>query len=356
MSELLSLETEELEYRVSASETKEFLASLLPPTDVQRFQRLVDASRIHGRRALTSLHELRRWDTLEARNAVYGKEAIALGQRVGLRALTSAGLEPREIDVILVTSSTGHLVPTLDQHLVGRLGLRPDVRCIPLSGLGCAGAVRAMALAADLFAGKRTGASALVISVELCSLWLQVAEPSPEDVLSNMLFGDGAGATVIGSDKSGQAPELVASHTALWPESLEARGARLTATGFRHFSSAAIPRLLRANLRRTVEEFLFCQGVNATDLRFYAINPSDHRILETVGSILGLPEPALRPAWATWEQHGNTLSAGPLYVLQALEAFASPADRDLGLVLVFGPGITCEMLLLRWHGGLNRKR
>jgi alkylresorcinol/alkylpyrone synthase len=354
MSQVLGLSTGELDYRVSTQETKELVASLLPPTEVPRLQRLVDASRVRLRQTVRPLHELRSMKTLEARNAAYKKEAIALGERVGLQALSVAGVRPSDIDILLVTSSTGHLVPTLDQHLVSRLGLRPNVRCIPLFGLGCAGAVRAMALAADLPVSSRAGASALVISVELCSLWLQVAEPSPDDVLSNIFFADGAGAAVIGSGRPGQTPELVASYNELWPGSLEARGARLTETGFRHSCSSKLPLLLRAKLQETVKEFLRRQGLNTPDLRFYAINPSDHRILQAVGSILDLPEPTLCPAWRTWEQRGNTLSAGPLYVLQTLEALAAPADGDLGLVLVFGPGITCEMLLLRWHGSLAR--
>lgn len=351
MMRILSLATEDFPYQVSAAETKELLAVLLPPVEAQRFQVLVDASRIQARQAFASIAELRRMETLDARNAAYTAQAPVLAERVGLQALHNAGVNPRDIDAFIVASSTGHMVPTLDQHLVSRLGLRSDVRCLCMAGLGCAGAVRAIGFAADLL--SRNGAAALVVSVELCSLWLQMSEPSVEDMLSTIVFGDGAAATVIGRSGSVPAFEVVAAYTGLWPDSLEARGARLTGTGFRHFSSPKLARVLRANLQRTVSEFLVKQGVGANDLRFSVVNPSDHRLLETIGSILDLPEHALRPAWQTWEQRGNTLSAGPLYVLRALQASEPPADGDLGLVIVLGPGITCDLLLLRWRDGVH---
>ena len=351
MSKILSVATEEPSSCVSATETKEFLASLLPPTEAQRFQRLVETSRIRTRHTLMSLRELQDLKTFEARNSTYREQAIALGERVGVRALRCASIGPRDIDIILVASSTGHMVPTLDQHLASRLGLRTDVMSVPLTGLGCAGGIRAMRLAADLL--SKNGTYALVVSADLCSPWLQICEPSPEDVVSNIFFGDGTGAVVIGRGQSVKAPEIVAHHVELWPGSLGVRGARLTATGFRHFCSPALPRLLRRNLPRTVGHFLSQQGLSLADLRFFVVNPSDHRVLETVQSTLDLSPGALQPAWEAWEQHGNTLSAGPLYVLRALETSTPPVDGDLGLVLVFGPGIICEMLLVRWRGRLR---
>jgi alkylresorcinol/alkylpyrone synthase len=107
--------------------------------------------------------------------------------------------------------------------------------------------------------------------------------------------------------------------------------------------------MLRAHLRRSVESFLSAQGIAATDLKFYAVNPSDHRVLGAAASVLDIPAHLMQPAWAAWERHGNTLSAGPLYVVDALRRLASSADGDLGLVVVLGPGLTCDLMLLRWH-------
>jgi alkylresorcinol/alkylpyrone synthase len=257
-----------------------------------------------------------------------------------------------DVDVLVVASSTGFSVPTLDHHLASVLGLRREARCLFLSGLGCTGAVRALGLAGDLLAANPLARHGLVVSVELCSPWLQVQEPSPEDVLANILFGDGAGAAVIGASGGARGLEVVASRVETWPESLDARGARLTQSGFRHFASPRLPRLLRLHLRRCVEEFLGEHGLTPRDLGFHIANPSDHRVLETIASVLELPDAQTRPAWTSWEEHGNTLSAGPLYVLDALRRERLPVAGDLGLAIVLGPGLTCDLTLLRCHSDL----
>jgi len=349
MTMLCSLATAALEQSVSAADTKAFLASLLPPHVAERFGGLVDASRIQRRQTLGSYDELRRLDALEARNAQYVTHAVPIAERLATDALRRAAIEAGDVDVLVVTSSTGYSVPTLEQHIVARLGLRSDVRCLFLTGLGCAGAVRGIALAGDLLRAHPAAAHALVVSVELSSPWLQVAEASPDDMLGNIVFGDGGAAVVVGRASPGGGPALVAHHSELWPGSLGARGARLTQSGFRHFASPILLRTLRARLRPTVDGFLARHGVGRRELAFYAVNPSDHRVLEGVGAILDIPAHAMRPAWSAWEAFGNTLSAGPLYVLDALRRHAQPADGALGLAVVLGPGMTCDLALLRWQ-------
>jgi alkylresorcinol/alkylpyrone synthase len=72
-------------------------------------------------------------------------------------------------------------------------------------------------------------------------------------------------------------------------------------------------------------------------------------VLESIGAALDVPEDRMRPAWATWEERGNTLSAGPLYVLDAGRRLTPPESGDLGLAVVLGPGLTCDLMLLRWR-------
>lgn len=351
MTTLCSLATAEIETTVSAADTKGFLASLLSPDHAARFGRLVDESRIRRRQTVASYNDLRRLDTIEARNAEYVQHALPIAERTARQALRQAAIAPGDVDVFVVTSSTGHSVPTLDQHLVSRLGLRPDVRSLFLTGLGCAGAVRGLALAGDLLRAGASAEHALVVSVELASPWLQVAEPSPQDILSNILLGDGGGAVVAGRRARRVGPEVLAHEVELWSNTLGARGAMLTQSGLRHFASPALVRTLRARLRNTVEGFLTRHSVSPRELQLYVLNPIDHRVLELISSILDIPADAMRPAWAAWEEFGNTLSAGPLYVMDALRRSAPPADCSLGLVVVLGPGMTCDLMLLRWQGG-----
>jgi alkylresorcinol/alkylpyrone synthase len=352
MINCVSLATESPHTRASADETLALLAASAAPGDAERCRALVEQSGVRSRSVVAPLARLARLATVEERNALFGQLAVPLAERVARAALAQASIEPRAVGTLLVTSSTGHMLPTLDGHLATRLGMPASVRRLALNDLGCAGAVRAMGYAADLLPVTRSGV-ALVVAVELCSLWLQVGEMSPEDERSNALFGDGAGAVVMRAGDHGGGPELLACSSFLWPESLNARGAHLTSSGLRHFASPRIARAVARHLRPTVDEFLAAHGCARADLGFVAVNPSDLRLAACIAEHLALPAEAVNTARGVWERHGNTLAVGPLHMLAALQSQVETASAQLGLLLVLGPGISCDMVLLRWQGRLS---
>jgi predicted naringenin-chalcone synthase len=73
-------------------------------------------------------------------------------------------------------------------------------------------------------------------------------------------------------------------------------------------------------------------------------------LLAVLAHLLSIPESFLAPARQVWESRGNTLSVGPLYLLQVLQRTLPPRDGELGLVVVLGPGVSCDLMLLRWQG------
>lgn len=344
MLTLRSVATDAPFAKISAAETQAALAGMLPPAEAPSAARLVDELAIRRRSLTAPLARLARLTSVDERNAHYAALAVPLAERAARAALAGAGVAAAAIETLLVTSSTGHLLPTLDAHLAPRLGLSPAVRRLALNGLGCAGAVRAMGVAADL------GGAALVVAVELCSLWLQTGELSPEDVRSNAVFGDGAAAAVLSPDGGG--PRLLAHRAVQWPDSLAARGATLTSSGYRHFTSPRLARVVARHLRATVDDFLAAQGTTRAGLGFCAVNPSELSLARAIVDHLELPAAAAAVATDVWQEHGNTLAVGPLHVLRTLQAQTPPAPGALGLVVVLGPGITCDLLLLRWGDAL----
>ena len=79
--------------------------------------------------------------------------------RAARSALDAAGRTPEEIDTVVTVSSTGISTPSLEARAHGELGLRPDVRRVPVFGLGCAGGVTGLSLAARLARAKLSGGS-----------------------------------------------------------------------------------------------------------------------------------------------------------------------------------------------------
>jgi hypothetical protein len=85
------------------------------------------------------------------RNAVYLEAAQDLFERAAIAAIQKAGLDPSEIDGVVTVSTTGIATPSLEARLGPKLGLRSDVRRVPVFGLGCAGGVNGLAIAGGIF-------------------------------------------------------------------------------------------------------------------------------------------------------------------------------------------------------------
>ena len=155
--------------------------------------------RLHGNAGVDTRHTvfpLTDYGTLgPAANDRYIEEATALGERALRGALAASGLDARDLDLLIVTSVTGVAVPSLDALLMPRLGLRADLKRLPVFGLGCVAGAAGLARLHDYLLGWPRHAAAL-LAVELCSLSLPRSSVTTADLVASALFGDGAVALV----------------------------------------------------------------------------------------------------------------------------------------------------------------
>lgn len=351
MAELLSIATALPEHRVGAAESTRLLAELLPASAAARFARALDASGNQTRYSVLPLGELRRLHTLEARNAAYRQHAVDLGAAVARDALRRAGIEPRAITAVVGISSTGYLMPTLETHLIERLGLSKACRRIPLTQLGCAGGVAGLGLAAALCSAGE--ARVLLVSVELPSLSFPGAEPSPIDIMASLQFGDGAAAAVLGGAPATAGPSLMAAAGELFPDSLERDGVHLGSDGLRLIRPRGLGDILRGQLGGAVDRFLASQALGRSDIAFWALHPRNPELLDAAAAGLALSDTAVRPSRTVWQRSGNLISAAVFHVLDELHRAAPPQSGSLGVAVAFGAGFGCEMALLRAGGWLS---
>jgi alkylresorcinol/alkylpyrone synthase len=96
-----------------------------------------------------------------------------------------------------------------------------------------------------------------------------------------------------------------------------------------------------------VEAFLGRHEATVSDIAFWAIHPGGPRVVEAIAAALELSDTALEASWDVWERCGNVSSASVLHVLQELLDSDPPAPGSLGMLLAPGPGLSCEMVLLR---------
>ena len=283
----------------------------------------------------------------------YQADAVELAEAAARRALRRAEADIRDIGLLVVASCTGFLLPGVDVCLVPRLGLRNDVVRMPFAQFGCGGGAAALALAAD-WVRSHPGERALVVAVELPSVTFRPADTSIDNLLSALVFGDGAGAAVLevatapgaGHAASGEPRSMGIGRVrrVLVPDTTAALGYRLVDDGFAVILSRRLPALLERVLPRIVGDFAGGDDALAA-LAPLAVHPGGPAILDAVQRSLGLDRCRLEASWATLRRTGNTSSAGILFVLDALGG-QLPVENGSGLALAFGPGISVELLEL----------
>src|SRR6202044_498885 len=260
--------------------------------------RLDESMQVEGRYLVEPIDYYENLTTWGQANNTWIAHALELGEESLCKALHKAGIGPKDLGAIFVTSVTGIAAPSLDARLVNRMGLSPNIKRIPIFGLGCVAGAAGISRAADYVKAYPSQAAALV-SVELCSLTLQRDDLSVANLISSGLFADGSAAVIVtGDEMNATGPEILATRSVFYPDTEAMMGWKVSEKGFNITLSPEVPTLIRENLGHDVDAFLAHHGYRRSDLNSWVLHTGGPKVLEATADALELRDGQLDPSWA----------------------------------------------------------
>jgi 3-oxoacyl-[acyl-carrier-protein] synthase-3 len=264
-----------------------------------------------------------------------GGTTAGLSTESGRAALAMAGLDPTDVDVlVLATTTPDRTVPATSATVQNELGLRCGAFDV---NAACSGFVYALVVAHGLI--SMGSDRALVIGTDTLARitdW--------EDRNTAVLFADGSGAVVLEAvdgpgqllgwhlDADGSAEHLLYADLG---GNLMMEGREVFRRAVRIMVDSAISSMTAA-------------GVSADDIALVVPHQANIRIIQAACERLGIP---MERAATVMETTGNTSAASiPLALADALDA-GRVAAGDLVLLVGFGAGMTAASAVLRWGGG-----
>ncbi|MDB6453161.1 beta-ketoacyl-ACP synthase III [Falsirhodobacter sp. 20TX0035] len=269
-----------------------------------------------------------------------GQTTTDLATRAARAALADAGLEPDDIDTIIVATSTPDLTfPSTATMVQGELGMTRgfafDVQAV------CAGFIFALTNADGLI---RSGQAkrVLVIGAETFSRLMDW-----EDRTTVVLFGDGAGALVLEAEEGERGILSSDLHSdGRFRDLLYVDGGTSTGkTGYLRMQGKEVFRHAVAKLAETAHTALDKAGLTADQVDWIVPHQANLRIISATAQKMGL---TMEKVVVTVQDHGNTSAASIPLALSVGKARGQIKTNDVVVTEAIGGGLAWGSVVLRW--------
>jgi alkylresorcinol/alkylpyrone synthase len=323
--------------------TQDELLALAGYTDEQR-RGFFGRSDIEARHLYIDPERFVPMESVDELDDRFRRGALELAESAARRALARAGWAPTDVDFIATTTCTGRLTPSLDAHLVARLGARASVQRVHVGDTGCASAMVALEQAWNHLRASPSH-RALVVAVEICSA-AYFLDDRLESAVAHAIFADGAGALALST--TGPGPSVITHGTVFRSEHLDAMGFEYPGGRPRVVLSKEVRRIGARMFGEMAAALMAEQGLKAENIRYWILHSAGRRVLDRARDALALSDAQLAHARAVLRRYGNMSSATILFVLEETLRMEAPVPGEWGLMIALGPGFAAEGALLRW--------
>ncbi len=286
----------------------------------------------------------------ERRRVRSDQAASDLAVPASLQALGEAGLKPSDLDMIIVATVTPDtLFPSAACIVQNRIGAG-HIPAFDISA-GCTGAIYSLTFA-DQFIRSGSCKYVLVIGVELLTKITNWSDRS-----TCVLFGDGAGAAVVGPSDNGT-HGMIGSHLASDGARasmlvMPAGGSRMPATHQTvednlhtlHMRGNEIYKTAITTMFQSCQILLERAKLTPQDVDLYVFHQANLRIIESVGKRL---EVSPDRVFVNIDRYGNTSSASTMMAMHEAHTEGRIKEGSLVLQVAFGAGLTWGGILWRW--------
>ncbi|MCU7548042.1 type III polyketide synthase [Chitinophagaceae bacterium LB-8] len=305
----------------------------------QRYSVLSDYSRpVNEWRFYPQSENLEPFPSLEQRMAVFSKHAPQLSIDA-IRNCLDGVIHHEEITHLMTVSCTGLSAPGLDLQVMELLDLRKDIFRTSVNFMGCYAAIHALKLANIICKGN-SAARVLIVCTELCTLHFQ-REATPDNIMSSLLFADGAAAALIVPEESDyRGLDITGFYSEVIPKGKRDMAWELSSTGFLMTLSGYVPELIEEDFSGVVERSLRSEIFSQDEITHWCIHPGGKKILEAIQKSTGVEPIQLQESYHILKNYGNMSSATILFVLKNI--LHQNQEKKKVFAASFGPGLTVE--------------
>lgn len=286
---------------------------------------------------------------VEKRMEIYRKKVIPLASEAINKLLTESEIQTKEITHLITVSCTGLFAPGLEFLIAEKYHIQ-NTEKTGINFLGCYAAIKAIKHA-HYIAQTNPNACILIVCAELCSLHFFPSDLD-EDIISNLLFADGAAAVLMCGDKSKLAEnkkilQIDQIGSAFIANTADFMKWELSSSAFKMHLSADVVSAIKENIYTVITTFL---GADQLQTDYWAVHPGGVKIVEAVQQSLNLTKENIADSLAVLNEYGNMSSPTILFILKNLFDKINSLEEMKSKKIVacaFGPGLNVELLSLK---------